>query len=230
VAPTADGMALVERARMIEAILAETSASLSADPARPALRLGLPTDLSVTLLPPVLARLAAEPEAPRFDLATDTPARLEAAFARGELDVAVIRRRPGPLSGREVELWREPLRWLSLPGAAWGGMARLPLVVQAAPCRCLDLAMQALRGWRGGWTIAHTASSVAAIWTAVRAGLGVTPLPGSTRPADLAVLAEERLPSLPEVAFVGLAGGPREAAWLGALVEGLRAERGARQP
>jgi DNA-binding transcriptional LysR family regulator len=227
VSPTADGLALAERARMIEAILAETAASFAGDAPSAVLRLGVPADLAATLLPPVLAALSTEAEGLRLALSTDSPARLEAAFARGELDIAIVRRAPGPLGGREAELWREKLAWLGVPGVPWAAAAVVPLIVQEAPCRSRDLAMLALREWRGAWTIAHTASCVAAIWTAVRAGLGVTPLPASTRPPDLVVVPPGRLPALPEVAFVGLAGGPRESRWLERLASGLRA---ARQP
>jgi DNA-binding transcriptional LysR family regulator len=113
--PTTEGLALAERARMIEAILADCAAMFSPTPARPDFMLGVSADLAATLLPSALAALDPAPGAPRIALRIHDSATLEEMFARGELDGAVVRRKPGRVTGRDLLLWEESLVWATAP-------------------------------------------------------------------------------------------------------------------
>ena len=95
---------------------------------------------------------------------------------------------------------RVPLCWLGARGAELPPPSKsepLPLAMLEAPCLMRDAAIAALNRARIPWRVAFTSPSLAGIWAAVGAGLGVTVRTAIGVPPTLQVLAG--LPGLPHI-------------------------------
>ncbi|MGU7781253.1 LysR substrate-binding domain-containing protein [Burkholderia sp. PU8-34] len=106
--------------------------------------------------------------------------------------------REGAAEGGEVPDARggTDIRTVSVPGEP------LPLVVFDRPCRFFGAATDALDRAGVPWRVAFTTPSLAGLWAAAAAGLGLTVrshygLPASVRLLDAASLGLPELPSLP---------------------------------
>jgi DNA-binding transcriptional LysR family regulator len=64
----------------------------------------------------------------------------------------------------------------------------LPLVLMGAPCLFRQRALESLEAAGRPWRVAFTSSSLAGVWAAVAAGLGVTVRTSLGMPADLHAL------------------------------------------
>jgi DNA-binding transcriptional LysR family regulator len=92
------------------------------------------------------------------------------------------------------------MRWIGAQGLELPPPSRaepLPLAMLEAPCLMRDAAIAALERARVPWRLAFTSASLAGVWTAVGAGLGVTVRTAIDLPPRLQVL--RGLPALPQV-------------------------------
>ncbi|KQZ98730.1 MAG: LysR family transcriptional regulator [Achromobacter sp.] len=150
---------------------------------------------------------------------------IEAAYARGEIDVGIsmVIQERGATRGRAdgALLRREPLLWM----AAEGGMPPLaePLPLLALPETCaLRQYVERLLSRRGvPYAVSHVASGVAGLQLAVAAGLGVACLNESALGAGMARLQAPGLPALPSVEFRLLAARPGESEFVGLAREAI---------
>ncbi|MGK8199661.1 LysR substrate-binding domain-containing protein [Burkholderia cepacia] len=194
-------------------------------------RVGLQEDFGEAILPDVLGRFArAHPKvriearvARNADLLDRLDAnQLDLALVWGDPVSAALLSRPG--IGSEV-IAQVPMQWVGAAGgfgvpggadegaevgaaaahASTGGRAAgeaLPLVVFDRPCRFFGAATDALDRAGVPWRVAFTTPSLAGLWAAAAAGLGLTVrshygLPASVRVLDAASLGLPALPSLP---------------------------------
>ncbi len=96
------------------------------------------------------------------------------------------------------------MEWIAGRGYAPVGDTPLPLVLFEAPCVFREAALAALERGRMPWRIALTSPSLAGLWAAADAGLGVTIRTRIGLPAGLTLLPAGReagLPKLPRVAL-----------------------------
>jgi DNA-binding transcriptional LysR family regulator len=150
---------------------------------------------------------------------------IEAAYARGEIDVGIsmVIQERGATRGRAdgALLRREPLLWM----AAEGEMPPLaePLPLLALPETCaLRQYVERLLSRRGvPYAVSHVASGVAGLQLAVAAGLGVACLNESALGAGMARLQAPGLPALPSVEFRLLAARPGESEFVGLAREAI---------
>lgn len=166
-------------------------------------RLGLQEDFGENLLPEVLGRFARAHPKVRIEVRIARNAELLERVGAGRLDLALAWDvgAMGPHSERVLEL---PMRWIGAADTNHAPLARdepLSLVVLDAPCLLRTAAIDALDRAGMPWRVAFTSASLAGIWAAVAAGLGVsvrTPLglPGSVRALEA---QEAGLPALPEL-------------------------------
>lgn len=169
-------------------------------------RLGLQEDFGETLLPEVLGRFARAHPKVRIEVRIARNAELLERVSTGRLDLALAWEAgaAGPHAERVLEL---PMRWIGAAGAPPvlpTSDEPLSLVVLDAPCLLRTAAIDALDRAGMPWRVAFTSASLAGIWAAVAAGLGVsvrTPLglPGSVRAMET---QEAGLPALPMLDLV----------------------------
>lgn len=161
-------------------------------------RLGMPQDLAERWLPIVLARFSRAYPAVQIEARVERNATLLERLGHGQLDLALVfgeTGRPGATPFAEL-----PLTWIGLPGYRLEREAGrpLPLVVFEPPCQFRQVATDALERAKQPWRIVLTTPSLAGLWAAVEAGLGVTMRTPEGVPARLAML-EPRTSKLPTV-------------------------------
>ncbi|CAB3906944.1 LysR substrate-binding domain-containing protein [Achromobacter deleyi] len=166
-------------------------------------RLGLQEDFGEILLPQVLGQFARAHPQVRIEARVARNADLLERIAACELDLALAWDVDAsqPHATRLAEL---PMCWIGpvASGLAWAGAANaLPLVAFEAPCLFRSRATDALDRAGIAWTSAFISPSLAGLWAAVSAGLGLMVRTPLGLPAGLRVLApgELGLPPLPSL-------------------------------
>ncbi len=159
-------------------------------------RLGVPPDFAETWLPAALARFVRLYPFIAIETTIERSPALAARLDRGELDLAMVFAAGTP----------DEARWSGTIPMAWIGprtyrrQARDPvrLAVFDPPCLFRAAAEAALDGRRIAWAVDFRSQSLASLWAAVTAGLGVTVRTPEGLPPQLTVLGEaEGLPPLP---------------------------------
>jgi DNA-binding transcriptional LysR family regulator len=202
---TAEGEALLARARDMLDLNDRTIASLDGAALAGRVRLGTPEDFATTHLPQVLARFARAYPAVQLEVTCELTLTLQGRFRQGDFDLVLLKREP-ERSGRGMRVWREPLVWVAAPQLAVDAAGVLPLVVSPPPCVYRKRATGSLDRIRRRWRIAYSCASLAGQHAAVRAGLGVTVLPKDMVPAGLvAIERRSHLPSLHDTEIALLA-------------------------
>ncbi len=172
-------------------------------------RLGLQEDFGEILLPHVLGQFARAHPQVRIEARVARNAELLERVAAGELDLALVWDHDAarPHGVRLAEL---PLCWIgpAVTDPARAAPARdadgaLPLVAFEAPCLFRSRATDALDRAGIAWTAAFISPSLAGLWAAASAGLGLMVRTPLGLPAGLRVLApgEQGLPPLPPLSL-----------------------------
>ncbi|RGE46211.1 LysR family transcriptional regulator [Comamonas testosteroni] len=174
-------------ARLLLELNDEAVAAVRASQLEGLVRLGLPEDLGESVLPTVLGRFArAHPRLP-VQVQSGKSAELVQAYEAGLLDLTLLGD-VGHITPLEpcVELAHLPLRWIApaglplmrdslpwWPEAAEDTNPALPLVLLSKPCPLSALLPQILGRAGVSWRPAFSSPSLAALWAAVSAGLGL---------------------------------------------------------
>jgi len=184
-------------------------------------RLGLQEDFGEALLPAVLGRFARAHPKVRIEACVARSWELRERFELGELDLALAwDAGEQPIAPHAQRVARLPLQWIgaadpAMCDAPWwterergAGAARrtrepLPLVLLDGPCPLRAIVTDALDRAGLPWRHAFASSSLAALWAASAAGLGLsvrTPfgLPRQVRAIDRTLLG---LPALPQMSL-----------------------------
>jgi DNA-binding transcriptional LysR family regulator len=146
------------------------------------IRFGVQEDLGETLLPDILGRFArAHPKA-RIEARLARNADLLSRIASADLDLAIAwgdhtRGAGMGMAGEHVA--DVPMRWIGGADKAFsnwrsGPNDALPLVMFDAPCLFRTVATETLDRAGIAWRIAVTSTSLAGLWAAISAGLGIT--------------------------------------------------------
>ncbi|RKG58082.1 LysR family transcriptional regulator [Corallococcus sp. AB011P] len=185
---TEAGEVLLGHARRILELNDQTVASLRGSELEGEVRLGLPQDFAETWLPRVLSTFARAHPAVRIEVRTERNAHLVNHVMTGKLDLALAWSSGARgCSERVAEL---PLVWIGPPD--WQGTGSrgqpLPLIAFEAPCIFREACTTALDRKGLAWRIAFASPSLAGLWAAAEAGLGVTLRTAFGLPKTLAVL------------------------------------------
>ncbi|KVT73575.1 LysR family transcriptional regulator [Burkholderia ubonensis] len=188
-------------------------------------RIGLQEDFGEAILPGVLGRFARAHPKVRIEARVAHNAELLERLDANQLDLALVWGDPASAAFvartgiDSEEIARVPMRWIGAAGSGAAGSATagdgdagessvrlpdepLPLVVFDRPCRFFGAATDALDRAGVPWRVAFTTPSLAGLWAAAAAGLGLTVrshygLPASVRLIDAAPLGLPELPSVP---------------------------------
>jgi DNA-binding transcriptional LysR family regulator len=208
--PTPAGEVLLSYARRIIELNDEASSAVSGMQIQGVVRLGLQDDFGETLLSNVLGRFMRSHPELQIETLIARNAELIARLQAGKLDLALAWHTAPQLPHVEI-LGDYPMRWIG-PAAAGPGaeeVRREPvrLAVLDSPCLMRKAAIDALDRAGIPWRIVYTSPSLAGVWAAVAAGLGITVRTRLGLPQELRLLsAEDGVPALPDIRLALLMG------------------------
>ncbi len=166
------------------------------------LRVGIPNDFSVAMLPMALSRFSATEPRVILDLQSDLSSALLEGLRTGQYDL-VVAMTADRTSDLAVKTWNERLVWIASPLVKPTADRPMPLICYPEGCVYRSRMLKRLAEEGINWRIAMTTSSFTSIVAAVESGLGVSAFAESTAPAELAVERRKPWPDLGSVS-VGL--------------------------
>jgi DNA-binding transcriptional LysR family regulator len=205
---TEAGETLLAYARRLVELNDEAAAAMRGAELAGWVRIGLQEDFGESLLPAVLGRFARAHPKVRIEARIERNAALIERVRSGRLDLALAWGDGATTTPRSERVAAAPMRWI---GAAQSEEREtrdrgepLPLAVLESPCLVRQAAIDALDRAGVAWRVAFVSPSLAGLWAAVAAGLGLsvrTPigLPASVRALDP---SEGDLPLLPNLDLI----------------------------
>jgi DNA-binding transcriptional LysR family regulator len=189
VSPTDEGEQLLTYARRMLALADEARDAMGRPAPGDIVRLGVPEDFAAYRLAQMLSKFARSHPNLRLDVRCDLSVRLRRDLARGEFDVALIKRYAGDASETgAVAAWPERLRWVASRRFPVDlDRDPLPLAMFEQGCLYRRRAIHLLEAAGRAWRVAYMSPNLAGIQAAVSVGLGVSIL------QDVAVLADHRV-------------------------------------
>lgn len=165
-------------------------------------RVGVPQDFAETWLPGLLGQFARIHPRVRVEARVDRGADMTQAVDRGELDVALTWGAYGRPRAEIVA--RREIAWIGTEGFLHEPAEPLPMIAFDPPCAFRKAAVDALDRQGIAWRHAFSSPSLAGLFAAVTAGLGVTARIAEAKPAHLAIL-DPREAGLPVLGGIELA-------------------------
>lgn len=196
---TSDGKSLAQYARRILILNDEALAVLRQPNVAGRIRLGAPHEYTASLLPDFLGKFAQSHPNVMLEVTSDLSKNLLNRQSSGEFDL-VIALNDEDMPGQSKLIFTEPLVWITGEDHERHLHDPLPLVVAPSPCMYRNRMLQTLNIMARSCRITYLSSSYNGIIAAVRAGLGVTVMSGSTIPSGVRQLGErEGFPELGEL-------------------------------
>jgi DNA-binding transcriptional LysR family regulator len=165
------------------------------------IRLGLQEDFGEVVLPDVLGRFARAHPKVRIEARVARNADLLERIATNQLDLALVWGAPASELAEPVAV--SPMSWIGSSSLPWtrDDDEPLPLVAFDRPCVFHSAATAALDRAEIKWRVAFTSPSLAGLWAAAAAGLGVTVRTRYGLPSTVRALSEGEtgLPPLPTI-------------------------------
>ncbi|UIJ73014.1 LysR substrate-binding domain-containing protein [Aurantimonas sp. HBX-1] len=149
-------------------------------------RIGVPQDFAESWFPTLLGRFERAHPRVRIEGRVDRGSSMVDAVRAGDLDLALTWGRLGNPDAAIVGERR--VAWIAAPGFVWDRENALPLVMMDAPCAFRQAATAALDAAGTPWRQSFATTSLAGVWAAVAAGLGVTARTIQTLPPHLVEL------------------------------------------
>ena len=163
------------------------------------LRIGFAQDFVDAILPQALARFTAMYPLIQLEVFIERSTSLEELLNAGKLDLALMLNYPA--KKHEAKIADLPLKWVGSQNYSERSTRPLPLVLFEPPCIFRSRALDALDHQGRPWRIAMTSPSIAGLWAAVRAGLGLTARAYFDLPSALQVMDSD-LPPLGDVSII----------------------------
>lgn len=159
-------------------------------------RIGLPQDFAERWLPGVLGRFSRAHPNVRVAVHVDRNTALIDKTLKGDLDVALVWG-DGSAAPHGEQVARPAVEWIARPGWRRAGDEPVSLATFEAPCMFRAAAIGALDAAGIPWRVVFTSPSLAGLWAAAEAGLGVMARTRIGMPSGLAVVEPSAgLPSL----------------------------------
>ncbi len=195
---TEAGELLLNYARRMLALNDEAVAALQSAGLEGVVRFGLPSDFAETWLPTALGQFKRAHPLIRVEANVDRNSVLLDKLNKGQLDLAMFF--GDSLPPNAERLARLPMVWIRGSQRAWSPGEPVPLVLFEAPCVFRKAGIEALDAAGIPWRIAFTSPSLAGLWAAVDAGLGISPRTTAHVPQWLHVAGKgDKLPKLPSI-------------------------------
>lgn len=193
---TEKGETLVQVARQILQLNDEAVARFSDRSAQGVLRVGLPTDYSVSFLQDAMSEFVRQHDGVTLEIHCDLSRHLNEALHQDELDMSV-----GLLSEGEnpylVREWEDTPIWAAPLDFELGKNDTVPLVGHPEGCEYRNRMISALTKAGRPWRVAYTSPGISGLQQAVSSGLGVTALTRKTITPSMKVLsAKDGFPAM----------------------------------
>ena len=206
VATTPAGLRLLGYARQILALSDAALRDLRGEELRGELRLALTDYFRPDDVPHLLKSLGQQYPRLRVNVTIGQSDMIERGCRSGEFDIGLVMRAVenggAAASQRGVRLRREPLLWVAAAGSRLHQQRPLPLVLLPSNCQLHRLALRLLQRQHLPFVVAHSASGVAGLQSALSAGLGIGCINESAASNGLLRLGvREGLPALPQAEF-----------------------------
>ncbi|PPC76720.1 LysR family transcriptional regulator [Pokkaliibacter plantistimulans] len=196
------GEVLLSYARQLLATNDEAVMALQQVQLQGQVRLGLQEDFGEQLLTQALGRFSRAYPGVQIEVQVARNAELVAGMRSGRLDLALAWGDGQPLPHSQT-LQPFAMQWIGNADSLTTSLQPLPLILFEAPCLLRQRALAALDQAGIPWRIVMTSHSLAGIWAAVQAGLGVTVRTLAGMPAGLQLLGKAQgLPDLPQLELV----------------------------
>lgn len=175
------------------------------------LRLAITDYFEPAGLATILKRLHDQYPALRLHVSVRKSVEIEQSTSKDEFDIGLSMRIVGEpiISERKsdsphqcIPIRREPLAWVASPSFAIRDLEPLPLIALPETCSLQRYMLARLKESGVAHYIAHSASGVLGLQSALSAGLGVTCLNASAMPTNVTTFSPRKgMPILPEVEF-----------------------------
>lgn len=206
VTPTAAGARLLAHTHRILALSDEAFRDLRGETLQGELRLAVTDYFRPGDLTRLLMRLGEGYPQMRLHVSVMKSGAIEAGYAKGDFDVGlsmrIVSKKTIGTALRMPTLRREPLSWVGVAGKRISRGEVIRLLVLPDTCSLHRFTIKALADHSVSYAVAHVASGVAGLQSALAAGLGVACLNESSFSNGITRLAGSHgLPALPQVAF-----------------------------
>lgn len=199
---TDDGQLLMGYAKKILELNDAVVARLRLPAINGLVRLGIPNDLEVSFLAITLSRFSQTYPSVTLKVNSDLSANLLRDYKQGKYDLVMALEEAQTEEGQLIESILEPLVWVHSPNFAHPHNSPVPLIVHPTGCLYRKLIIAALTKANVNWRIIYRTSSLMGIYSALKAGLGISALTRSTAPQDL--VSSRELLSLPALNAVNM--------------------------
>lgn len=222
VALSAQGRTLLPYARELIRLNDEAMHALQ-HPGADAVRFGMPQDFAASALADALSMFTRTYPMVQVQAQVERNSHIAALLAGGALDLALLIGRAGATGGEAVA--QVPSVWLAREGASFDPGAPWPLLLLQEPCLFREFALEALSRAGIPYRVAFVSPSVAGLWGAVRAGMGVTARMPIGLPQGVVRVDAKELPAMPPVRLAlhrrGEAGTPAVDALFGIVARAM---------
>jgi DNA-binding transcriptional LysR family regulator len=161
-------------------------------------RFGLPEDFASVFLSDVLVDFARIHPRIQLNIECDLTLNLFEKFKQKSLDLVLVKMSRPEDFPNGLEVWSEELEWVG-DGSAFDFDYPVPLVLSPQPCVYRARAINALEKAGVKWRLVFSSPSYAGTIAAVKAGMGLTVLPGTMIPEHLEVIRDNFLPNLKDL-------------------------------
>lgn len=195
--PTSKAAELYARAVGVLAAYDEMMSATRSHRPRQRLRLGVPDDYALAILPRALSRLGPD-SGLEIEIVCDLSANLAAGVQHQQLDLSLVTLASRPPSCvYEAEL---PLCWVTAAADVPAPSSTVPLAAYPEGCVFRRAMIETLEAVHRPWYVQTQSRTHAGIVAAVRAGLAVTSMAAGTAPEGLSEVREaDGLAALPPV-------------------------------
>lgn len=205
------GKTMLSYAKRILALNDEAIASFNTNEMSGIVRLGLPSEFALTLLPKIVSRFCQTYPNVTLEVTSDLSRNLTTDFQKKRFDL-VLALHQDPDNAEQELITTDELVWVGSHDALINQDKALPLIAAPDGCIYRNRVIEQLNQQQIPWHIVFTIPDLTGIRTAIEEGLGITALAKSTVPQELKILkTSERLPELGKIGISLLANDNSEA-------------------
>jgi len=193
------GKTMLSYAKRILALNDEAIASFNANEMSGTIRLGLPSEFALTLLPKIVSRFCQTYPNVTLEVTSDLSRNLTSDFQKKRFDLVMALYQDPDKTDHDL-ITTDELVWVGSLDRHTNPDKALPLIAAPDGCIYRSRVIKRLNQQQVPWHIVFTISDLTGIRTAIEEGLGVTALAKSTVPPELKILKNsERLPELGKI-------------------------------
>jgi len=193
--PTDQGELLLGYARRMLRLNDEAVSALIAPQMRGHVRLGIPNEFAISVLPTILARFSQTHPEVTLEVICDLSRNLLQALGEQRFDLVLAIHDQPDIEGHRA--WTEEIVWVASPDHETHSDAPVPLIVAPQGCVYRQRIINTLSEHAIPWRIVYTSTSYGGTRAATIAGLGVTAVARSTVPNGLTIVpVSDRYPAL----------------------------------